>query len=496
MHSHILHSADLRGRFEREAKVAAQVESEFIVDVFDAGVDDATQMPYLVMELLRGEELGKRLRRLGRLPAAEVAHFVHQTALALDKTHQANIVHRDLKPENLFLTEREDGMPRIKVLDFGIAKVVTEGVTSGSSTMSIGTPLYMSPEQFQPRAWVTGASDVYSLGMIAYTLLVGGAYWEEEAREGSIFQFGAIAIHGPQEPASVRAYKRGVRLPGGFDAWFAKVTAKDPEQRFPTATAAARELSAVLGVPVGAPAIARIEPVAPSAPAPLPPPIPPPLHATDGERPEEKTLVMAPLSERVDPRATPHTGPAPAFAPVPQAAPYPGAFFPPQGPVLTPTGSALTPAGAALSAAPPPGAPHAWPGGSDTDAAALQRARQRGRSIVVAGLSAVAALTIGAVAIFARSAGSGAGTSTAASATGTATAPTATATAAIETATAATAEPTPEPTASATATATATAAVAAATGEPPRPPRPPAVPTSSGQGDKPRKTGKKHYTQE
>src|SRR5215468_2482440 len=70
MHPHILQSADLRERFQREAKVAAQVESDFIVDVFDAGFDQATQMPFLVMELLRGEELGKRLRRVGRFPPA------------------------------------------------------------------------------------------------------------------------------------------------------------------------------------------------------------------------------------------------------------------------------------------------------------------------------------------------------------------------------------------------------------------------------------------
>src|SRR4051812_45324189 len=104
----MLQSAELRDRFKREAKVAAKVDSEFIVDVFDAGIDDMTQMPFLVMELLKGEELGKRLERQGRFSIDEVVTYLQQTALALDKTHKASIVHRDLKPENLFLTQRED----------------------------------------------------------------------------------------------------------------------------------------------------------------------------------------------------------------------------------------------------------------------------------------------------------------------------------------------------------------------------------------------------
>jgi serine/threonine-protein kinase len=126
MHPHFLQSEELRDRFRQEARVAAHVESEFIVDVFDAGVDAATQMPFLVMELLRGEEIGKLLQRNGRFSPIEVVTYLHQAALALDKTHRAMIVHRDLKPENLFLTYREDGAPRVKVLDFGIAKVVAE----------------------------------------------------------------------------------------------------------------------------------------------------------------------------------------------------------------------------------------------------------------------------------------------------------------------------------------------------------------------------------
>ncbi|MFS8065132.1 MAG: protein kinase domain-containing protein [Byssovorax sp.] len=244
MHAHVLlgdDNVDLRERFMREAKVAAHVESEFIVDVFDAGVDEATGQPFLVMELLRGEELGKRVKRLGRLPLEEAGVYLHQTALALDKTHKASIVHRDIKPGNIFITEREDGQPWIKVLDFGIAKLVAES-TSVAATQAFGTPVYMAPEQFDPRARITAAADIYALGMVAFTLLTGRAYWATEAKASGVFALAAVAALGPQEPASVRAAARGVELPPGFDAWFARITAVDPAQRYASATEAVRAL--------------------------------------------------------------------------------------------------------------------------------------------------------------------------------------------------------------------------------------------------------------
>src|SRR4051812_37116554 len=114
MHPHLFQSAEMRERFKREARVASQIESDFVVDVFDTGVDEATSTPFMVLELLRGEELGKRVKRLGRLSVDEVVSHLHQTALALDKMHRASIVHRDLKPGNLFLTEQEGAAPRIK----------------------------------------------------------------------------------------------------------------------------------------------------------------------------------------------------------------------------------------------------------------------------------------------------------------------------------------------------------------------------------------------
>src|SRR5262245_49166706 len=124
---------EMRARFQLEATVAADVHSEHIVETYDAGIDEATGTPFIVMELLRGEELAATVLRRGALPAAEAIELLNHAALALDRTHAAGIVHRDLKPENLFVTARDDGSPRLKVLDFGIAKVVAKNTAASKS---------------------------------------------------------------------------------------------------------------------------------------------------------------------------------------------------------------------------------------------------------------------------------------------------------------------------------------------------------------------------
>ncbi|MGK3988989.1 protein kinase [Sorangium sp. So ce136] len=270
MHAHLFEQADMRARFLREARIAANVQSDHIVDVFDADVDEATGMPFLVMELLGGESLGDRVERLGGLPPGEAMIYLHQTALALDQTHAASIVHRDLKPENLFITQRQDGTPCVKILDFGIAKLVVEGSNAAGATRTLGTPLYMAPEQFRSRSRLTGAADVYALGMMAYTLLVGSPYWSPEASGAEdVIAFALIASRGPEEPPVQRARAQGAALPPGFDAWFARATAMDPAARFQTATEAVRALGAVLGVgaSVGLPAAFSTAPVWPGVAA-------------------------------------------------------------------------------------------------------------------------------------------------------------------------------------------------------------------------------------
>ncbi|WP_437872152.1 serine/threonine-protein kinase [Sorangium sp. So ce363] len=247
MHAYLFQSEEMRSRFKREAQITAEIESEYIVDVFDAGIDEATGMPFLVMELLRGEELGQRLKRLGRLPPGEVATYLQQTASALDRTHAASIIHRDLKPENLFVTQRDDGTPRMKILDFGVAKLLAEGGTAAGITRSLGTPIYMAPEQFRTDTKLTSAVDIYALGMIAYTLLVGTPYWSPEALSANdVIAFALVVVHGPQEPPVHRAMSQRVVLPQSFDGWFARATAVDPAARFRLASEAAQALSELL----------------------------------------------------------------------------------------------------------------------------------------------------------------------------------------------------------------------------------------------------------
>jgi serine/threonine-protein kinase len=249
MQAHILQGEDLHDRFRQAACVTASLQSDYVVDVIDAGLDEETQMLFLVMELLEGEQLDKRLKRLGKLSPKEAVTYLHHVALALDRAHRASIVHRDIKPGNVFLTEQEDGSFRAKILDFGVAKLVLEGATSAEATHSLGTPLYMAPEQFNIGQKASPAADIFSLGMMAYTLLVGVPYWQEEVAAGAnVFAFAARAMHGPPEPASVRAKRQGVRLPSSFDEWFARATDVTPEARFPKASAASAALAKVFGV--------------------------------------------------------------------------------------------------------------------------------------------------------------------------------------------------------------------------------------------------------
>ncbi len=171
----LLADDDLRRRFAQEANLTADIQSEHLVQIFDAGVDPKTEMPFLVMELLQGEDLGTILEEKGKLSRVEVVALLQQAVQALEKTHAAGIVHRDLKPENLFVTERDDGTLWLKLLDFGIAKIVARS-TLAKTTRVAGTPLYMPPEQIQGKGNIGPAADIYALAHIAFTLLVGQPY--------------------------------------------------------------------------------------------------------------------------------------------------------------------------------------------------------------------------------------------------------------------------------------------------------------------------------
>jgi len=244
---------EMRARFELEAKIAAGIESEHIVETIDAGIDQATGMPFIVMELLKGEELGALLKARKRLSPADVVTYLHQAALALDRTHAAGIIHRDLKPENLYLTHRDDGSPRVKILDFGVAKIVAEGSVNASSTKTVGSPMYMGPEQISGEQKVGPAVDRYSLAHIAFTLLVGRPYWyvERKAADG-LFPFMMKLMKGAQVSASMRAAHYGVKVPEAFDSWFVKAASPEPSARFDSSVEMVADLARVFDLPVPA----------------------------------------------------------------------------------------------------------------------------------------------------------------------------------------------------------------------------------------------------
>jgi serine/threonine protein kinase len=162
-------------RFEREARAASVIESDHIVSVFDFGYDDG--QPYLVMELLRGEDLGARLRRERTVPLDESLHIVAQVLRGLARAHAAGIVHRDLKPDNVLLVQNDEDPLFVKVVDFGISKIQRlDDKTPFSITQRgvvLGTPLFMSPEQAQALPDIDERSDLYSVGAILFECLSG-----------------------------------------------------------------------------------------------------------------------------------------------------------------------------------------------------------------------------------------------------------------------------------------------------------------------------------
>ena len=164
-----------KARFLREAQTASLVESPHIVHIFDSGcTSDGT--PFLVLELLRGEDLRACLRREGRLSVEEAVAITEQTLHALVRTHAAGIVHRDLKPENIFLCEHEGASVFVKLLDFGISKVNRPETSLDTLThegVVLGTAFYMSPEQARGENDLDGRSDIYGLGAILFEMLAG-----------------------------------------------------------------------------------------------------------------------------------------------------------------------------------------------------------------------------------------------------------------------------------------------------------------------------------
>jgi len=233
MSPEIAKNANLVTRFSREAHAAAQIRSPHVVQVFDHGVTpDGT--PYIVMELLDGESLQRRLQREGHLAPAAVAQVIGQTCKALGRAHQLGIVHRDIKPANIFLTD-EGGEMFVKLLDFGVAKQIDVDFSMTRTNEKVGTPFYMCPEQLISAKHVDFRADLWSIGIVAYHSMMGAVPFM-----ASTFGDLCLAVSRGQFvlPTEVHAH-----LPPEVDAWFLRALAKKPADRFESARQAAEELA-------------------------------------------------------------------------------------------------------------------------------------------------------------------------------------------------------------------------------------------------------------
>jgi hypothetical protein len=215
------HDVELVSRFEREARTAARLEHAHIVPIHRVG--RSGPVIYFAMQLLRGDSLGKRMRKQGTIPADELRRILVETASALGHAHANGIVHRDVKPDNILL----DPNGRCMVTDFGIARSTTDAHLTASG-MSMGTPRYMSPEQARATE-VDGRSDLYSLGVVGYECLTGRAPFE--GTDPMAIMFGHVQLPLPVPTIATR----GAADERELYAVIERLLSKPPASRYQTA---------------------------------------------------------------------------------------------------------------------------------------------------------------------------------------------------------------------------------------------------------------------
>lgn len=228
---------EYKARFLREAQAAGILNHPGIVTVYDAGVDEATSLSYIAMELVEGRSLRDLLRQGHRFSYSEVARIGVTLAMALDYAHSKGVVHRDIKPANVLLTDQG----QVKITDFGVARVATSNLTT--TGQFIGTPNYMSPEQVTGSP-VDGRCDLFSLGVVLFELLTGKRPFSGD----SLTEVSYKIVH---EPAPVPSQLRP-GLPPAFNPIVLKLLEKNPENRYQRGMEVARALEALRRVLSGA----------------------------------------------------------------------------------------------------------------------------------------------------------------------------------------------------------------------------------------------------
>jgi serine/threonine-protein kinase len=235
-----LKDAEAIGRFVREARTQIRIKNEHVVRVLDIDQLDSGA-PYILMEYLEGRDLARMLRAEGRLPIPRAIDYVLQACVAIAEAHMLGIVHRDLKPSNLFVTQRSDGTPLVKVLDFGISKALEADLAEPRSaeltdTQAVfGSPAYMSPEQIRSAKNVDYRTDIWSLGVILFESVTGHPPFKAETVSGLL---AAIAA---DPPLSLRDLRE--EAPPALEEVVARCLTKDVSRRFSTVAELAASLA-------------------------------------------------------------------------------------------------------------------------------------------------------------------------------------------------------------------------------------------------------------
>ena len=232
LHGHLTDDAVTVARFQREARAAASVGHENIIEIFDMGVEPSGA-PYLVMELIEGHSLARTLREGGALELGRAVRIASQVLSALDATHAHGIIHRDLKPDNVLLTARLSEPDYVKLFDFGVA-AFTDAAQDPSGPLDLtpdgramGTPSHASPEQMSGARVRDARIDVYAVGVLLFEMLTGRVPFEDKSLPALLT---AIATRPPPTLSS-----RGVEAPAGLEALITRALAKSPDDRFASA---------------------------------------------------------------------------------------------------------------------------------------------------------------------------------------------------------------------------------------------------------------------
>ncbi len=314
MHPQLLEDAKSRERFTQEARICARIESDHVVKVIGAGIDEALETPWIAMELIKGEELEAVVKSRGALPKTEVLEIFRQLCHGLGAAHRIGVVHRDLKLGNILIAEsqRSDAPFTVKVLDFGISKVIQEQQTD--TTAAVGSPMWMAPEQAQ-KGKLGPATDIWPLGLIAFRLLTGKFYWRAaNSAHAAIKEVLIDLLVAPLATASARAEEvGGIAPPPGFDAWFARCVVRNPDGRFRSAAECLDALVPVLsgGSPFRGPSLWGFPP---AGAAPGPHEVPTPVAALSPAPRSPAPRSPAPPSPAPPSPAPPSVAPGPATA--------------------------------------------------------------------------------------------------------------------------------------------------------------------------------------